>query len=119
MRDLLRLFRHPMTPKSPPRFPLGPAWRGLILWAVVAMAPGSPLAQDTEVLPPPQSLAPDSTVDVGNLPSAERHEDKGPAPREIKRRRLRDPAGLRQWKELLERAPEAVPPAPGYVGDTR
>ena len=94
----------------------GAASAGLALLALVAMVPGAPSAQQTEVLPPSQLLAPPSTVHVGALPAAEHGERAGPAPQSI-RRRVRDPAGLRQWKELLESAPATVPPAPGYVGD--
>ena len=77
------------------------------------------LAQERNTLPPAHSVLPHSMVDISTLPLPPRGTGPGAGPTEIRPLRVPDPARLRQWKEHLERSPSAVPPAPGFVEDTK
>ena len=77
------------------------------------------LAQETQALPPPESVPPHSKVDVLTLPSRPKAPSQGKKPVEIKPHLVPDPEGLNQWKEQLEQSPETLPPAPGFVEDKK
>lgn len=94
----------------------------LSAWLVVGMALlGSPtplLAEEAQTLSPTRELPSHSKVDVSTLPPA-KAPGQGPAGIAVKPFLTRDPDGLRRWRELIERSPEVLPPAPGFVEDTR
>jgi len=75
------------------------------------------LAQETKALPPAESIPRDSVVDVSTLPppAPSARETKPP---EIKPFHTPDPQGLQEVKDLLQRVPGALPPAPGFIEDT-
>ncbi len=86
----------------------------ILAWVLLA-SPSVLLAQQTEVLPPAQSLPPDSMADVSTLAPAE--ELAAPSTIPVKPFLVPDPQGLQQWQDLIEQYPELVPPAPGFVED--
>src|SRR5438132_13965908 len=77
------------------------------------------LDPERKTLPPAHLVLPHSTVDVSTLPLVPRGTGPETGSTEIRPFRVPDPARLRQWKEHLERSPSAVPPAPGFVEDTK
>jgi hypothetical protein len=91
-------------------------------WLVVGMAVlGSPtplLAQEAQALPPTRDLPFHSKVDVSTLPPA-KAPGQGAAGIAVKPFLTRDADGLRRWRELIERSPEVLPPAPGFVEDKK
>ncbi len=90
----------------------------LIIVASTLLSSGPALsAQQTEVLPPAQSLPPHSRVDGLTLSQPERSGPSSAAPQEVKPFLVPDPEGLRRWKKLLEGIPGALPPSQGVVED--
>jgi len=89
----------------------------LAMTSALLPLPAALFAQDSARLPPAHAAHLDSTVDVSALPPPAAAQKPGEAT--VKPFRTRDPAGLGRWRELIQRSPEIVTPAPGFVEDQR
>jgi len=94
--------------------------RGLVLLTIVAAILAHSvvlLAGEAKTLPPAESVPFDSMVDVSTLPPPPQSPAPATRPTEVKRPHTTDPEALREWKDLLQRVPGALPPAPGFIED--
>ncbi len=72
-------------------------------------------AQDSTTLPPAEAVPIDSAVDVSTLPPPSPAPERKPA--KVKPFRAPDPQALQEGKDVLQRMPGALPPAPGFIED--